>query len=119
MNSNNTAHEQRWCDAVRQCGCIITNSEQVQIHHIWGSKFKHNKIHVGNYAVLALNPELHDVSSNHELNVTHHKKAFHEAYGSNARLFEKTLYKVAEKFGNEVIPPSHVIESILDWGKAH
>ena len=119
MNSKNNRHEQLWCDAVRECGCIITGNTQVQLHHIWGSKFKHNKIHIGNYAVLALSPELHDVSSNHVHNVTHNKNAFHFEFGSNAELFQKTIILVAENFNAGVQPPQKVIESILDWGEFH
>ena len=109
-----TAHAKRWQQAVRDAGCIITGSDQIHLHHIWGASFKiGGGIWVGQYAVLSYHHLLH---MNGELNVTDHKKAFHDKYGSNADHFEKTLQLVAENNQATILPPQQVIEAILKWG---
>ena len=115
-NNKPTAHAKRWQQAVRNAGCVITGNSQVQVHHCGGASLRHNKTRIGHYAVLALSPELHDVGSNHPLNVTHHKKAFHAKYGTNAQLFKRTMQLVSENSNADVLPPQDVINAILDWG---
>ena len=111
------AHAKRWQQAVREAGCIITGSSLVHLHHMGGRALRHNKSDIGHYAVLALFFELHDVSSNDPLNVTHHKKAFHREYGSNAKLFKATIDEVLLTNSDDVLPPENIIEAIIDWGK--
>jgi len=40
MNSNPNAEQQRFHNDLRELGCIVTGANQVQIHHIMGSKWK-------------------------------------------------------------------------------
>ena len=81
------AVEKKWLDRVAAHGCVITGQSNIQIHHCRGREAKHNKYHIGRWFVLPLAFELHDVSSNHPLNITHHRKAFVDRYGTEGLLF--------------------------------
>ncbi len=119
-----TAEQQRWHNALSQIGCIATGAQQVQLHHCEGSCFKINKIPVGQWLVLPIHPALHDVSSNHELNVTHHKNAFHARYGSVDVLLMKARKRVLKLDPNATVIPEDILElthkhyepkEISDW----
>ena len=81
------AQEKAWLQRVSEYGCVVTEQSNIQIHHCIGREGKHNKFHIGRWFVLPLAFELHDVSSNNEYNITHHRKAFIEKYGSESELF--------------------------------
>ena len=85
MQSNHppTTKQKRVQQAIRDNGCIIPGFGAMgyQLHHIWGSSAKHNKIWIGQDAVLLLPWELHDVNSDHYLHVAKHPKEFANAYG--------------------------------------
>ena len=82
------AVEKKWLDRVAAHGCVITGNSQCQIHHPIGREGKSNKYHIGRFFCYGLSFELHDVSSNHPFNVTHHRKAFVGTYGKESRRFE-------------------------------
>lgn len=63
--------------------------EGFQLHHVIGRSAKHNKVAIGHEFILPIPFDLHDVNSNHELNVTHHKHSFTNAFGTQRSLFEK------------------------------
>ena len=67
------------------------NEYQFQIHHAVGRTAKHNKIAIGHWFVLPLPIALHDVSSNHAYNVTHHKHAFTERFELQSELFKEMI----------------------------
>ena len=74
-------------------------------HHVLGRAAKHNKIAIGHEFILPVPFELHNVSSNHPLNVTHRKKAFTKEFGKQSELFIKMIrsmdeqgYKVVDVF---------------------
>lgn len=63
------------------------NNDVTQLHHVAGRSYKHNKVAIGHWFVIPLPKPLHDVHSNHELNVTHFKRRFTERYGSQRDLW--------------------------------
>jgi hypothetical protein len=67
-----------------------------QLHHVLGRSAKHNKISIGHEFIIPVPFDLHDVSSNHKLNVTHHKKAFVKAFGKQSELFIKMIRSMDE-----------------------
>ena len=83
-----------------------------QRHHILGKQVK-RKInlvseHVGEYVVIPVPFELHDVSSNNRLNVTHCKNSFEGVIGRQKDIFKDMVncmrsndYEVP--FNNEVV----------------
>lgn len=101
-----------WCDNNIQ---ILYGDEwsnrPIQRHHVLGRSAKHNKVAIGHWFILPVPFELHDVSSNHKLNVTHCKKAFVNEFGSQKKLFEKMCNSM-EIQGYE-IPPNDAYYAIL------
>jgi len=65
-----------------------------QLHHVLGRSAKQNKIAIGHWFILPVPFELHDVSSDHPLNVTHNKKAFTAMYGMQRVLFDSMYYSM-------------------------
>ena len=88
-----------WCENNIQ---ILYGNEWLckpfQLHHVLGRSAKHNKIAIGHWFILPVPFELHDVSSNHIWNVTHHKHAFTDVFGSQCSLFDK-MHLSMEDYG--------------------
>jgi len=83
------AVEKAWLQRVADYTCAVTEQSNIQIHHCVGREGKHNKYHIGRWFVLPLAFDLHDVSSNNEYNITHHRKAFIEKYGLESDIFSE------------------------------
>ena len=90
------------------------NGSPFQRHHVKGRTYKQNKVHIGDYFILPVPFDLHDVSSNHPLNVTHHKHAFTGVFGKQSDLFADMVY-LMELEGYE-IPPIDVMNAIRGTG---
>jgi hypothetical protein len=107
--------EKAWLERVRSFGCVITRDPAVLIHHCVGREGKHNKFHIGRVFVLPLCLELHDVHSNHHLNVTHHRKRFIKEFGLESELFMDMCNRLALDaplpFGEDVLG------AIMDTGR--
>lgn len=89
-----------------------------QLHHVLGRSAKHNKVAIGHWFVIPVPVELHDVSSNHDLNVTHHKKAFTKEFGDQRGIFQ-ILYSCMDKWNDFdscdfTIPNREVYNAIMD-----
>lgn len=72
-----------------------------QLHHVLGRSAKHNKVAIGHEFIIPVPVALHDVSSSHPLNVTHHKKAFVDEFGEQCGLFQ-LMYSAMERSGYKV-----------------
>ncbi len=72
----------------KYCGAIP------QLHHVLGCSAKNNKVAIGHEFILPVPFELHDVSSNHSLNVTHHKHNFTYEFGMQRMLFDSMYYSM-------------------------
>ena len=83
-----------------------------QLHHVKGRSFRHNKVAIGHWFVLPVPFELHDVSSNHPLNVTHHKKAFTDEFGMQSELMGE-LVGMMSAMGFYKLPPDEVMDAIM------
>jgi len=83
-----------------------------QIHHVKGRTFKHNKIHIGEYFAIPVPVELHDVHSNNELSVTHHKNAFTAKFGLQRDIW-LSMFELMCAMEVET-PSQEVIDSISD-----
>ena len=83
-----------------------------QLHHVVGRSAKHNKVAIGHEFIIPVPAELHDVSSNHPLNVTHHKKAFVKEFGAQCDLFRVMI----SAMGNEGydVPSMEIYNAIMD-----
>lgn len=79
--------EKSWLNRVAGYGCVITRNTQVQLHHCVGREGKQNKYYIGRLFVLPLEYNLHDIYGNSEFNVSNHKNAFTQKYGSQCDLF--------------------------------
>ena len=75
-----------------------------------GRAAKNNKVSIGHEFILPVPFDLHDVSSNHPLNVTHRKKAFVKEFGSQRDLFF-TMLESMRDYGYE-LPSADVCEAI-------
>ena len=82
----------------------------IQLHHVTGRASKQNKVEIGHWYILAIPKELHDVLSNHSLNVTHRKKAFTERFGFQRELFNVMCESMREQ--GFVIPENEVMVAI-------
>jgi len=83
-----------------------------QLHHVLGRSAKHNKINIGHEFIIPVPFDLHDVSSNHELNVTHHKHAFTDEFGKQGDLFNKMATDMDEQ--GYITPDLEVCYTIKD-----
>ena len=119
-NTQPNAEERRWLKAVAdfhndqsvsylygdEWGCV-----PFQIHHVAGRAYKQNKVHIGHWFILPVPHMLHDVHSNHNLNVTHHRHAFTEYFGLQRYLWRKMVDSMIEQ--GRPGPPIEVVNSVM------
>lgn len=101
-SKNKTAAEKQWHDSIavfsqnsdfclRHFGGYCEDPYAVHIHHVEGAQAKRKVNYVtekiGEWFVLPVPIELHDISSNNNLNVTTNKKRFENVFGQ-----QKTLW---------------------------
>ena len=118
--SNPTASQVRWREYVRGLGCCVSQEDwKVQIHHVVGRSAKVKGVgNIGHWYVLPLAWQYHDVASNDKLNVTHHKNAFEEQFGTQSELFNQVFNTLIHKAkGSSSIdagdfPPENVLNAI-------
>ena len=88
------------------------NSSPFQIHHVCGRAYKQNKVKIGNWFILCVPISLHDVHSNHPLNVTHWRHRFTDDFGLQRDLW----LKMVEKMRSECVEcsfPAHEVERAI------
>jgi hypothetical protein len=73
------------------------HGEPIQCHHVAGRTYKHNKVHIGHWFILPIPFDLHDVSSNHELNVTHWRNRFTGVFGVQRGLWSQMIMKMTQE----------------------
>ena len=83
-----------------------------QLHHVLGRSAKHNKTPIGHEFIIPVPFELHDVSSNHALNVTHNKKAFIATFDKQSFIFA-SMFDLMSEHGYSV-PSDKVYNAIMD-----
>lgn len=116
---NPSAEQKRWISNVAQWGAencgevygLHFHHQPIQVHHVCGRSYKQNKIPIGHWFILPIPFELHDVSSNHNYNVTHHRHNFTAVYGMQRELFLNMVNAMGGAF--EVNPPQSVLDAIM------
>lgn len=98
MNGNPSNEQQRFHDELRQICCIVTGSSQVEIHHIFGSKWKAKGFKKpGEWLVMPLHHDVHvDIDS--------------YDFDAERELFLKTLRTYIHCYGKLPPIPSKLIE---------
>ena len=104
----------QWLSIVADHGPLI-HGAGMQIHHVCGRTYKHNKVLIGPWFIIPLPFELHDVSSNHPQNVTHYKHRFTDGYGLQSELFAEMVERLRDR-GIEV-PDQEILDAIKDTRK--
>tara|TARA_R110000803_G_scaffold65204_1_gene126347 strand:+ start:432 stop:782 length:351 start_codon:yes stop_codon:yes gene_type:complete len=105
------AAEKAWLTRVANYGCVVTQQSNIQLHHCVGREGKQSKLYIGRWFVLPLAFELHDVSSNHPWNITHHRKTFVEAYAPESWLFSDMCVAM----GADTLPfEDEVLQAIME-----
>ena len=66
----------------------------LQCHHVCGRTYKQNKVHIGHYFIICVPFELHDVSSNSPVNVTHFRHRFTDKFGFQRGLWAKMVERL-------------------------
>ena len=117
-----TIAQKRWVNDVaewfREIGFndFCLDGYNFQIHHCGGRKLKHNKVAIGHWFILPLPFELHDVSSNSPVCVTHHKHAFTDMFGLQSELFKEMIESMVDH-GATLPFGQDVIDAIMDTRK--
>jgi len=112
------AAEKRWLEAVAdfatEYGDAVLFQHAYQIHHICGRAYVQDRVHIGHYFISAYPTHLHDVSSNHEHNVTHYRKAFVQKYGTERGIFEIMVERMRNKqfCDKSIFPPEEALKAI-------
>lgn len=83
-----------------------------QLHHVLGRSAKHNKVAIGHWFIIPVPFELHDVNSNNNYNVTHHKNRFTDKYGKQTFLFNDMVNDM--RMDMYQLPPTEVLNAIMD-----
>jgi len=83
-----------------------------QRHHVTGKSSKQNKVPIGHWFILPVPFRLHDVNSNHELNVTHRKKSFTAKFGMQRDLFANMYHSMMEQ--GYSVPSVEVFNEIMN-----
>ena len=82
-------------ELIRSFGCIITGADNdIQIHHVKGRKYKHNKQLIGPYYVFPLHESLHLRDAEHPKAFHKGKHAFYEEFGSRQYLWTKVYLQL-------------------------
>jgi len=84
----------------------------MQRHHVLGRTARHNKVYIGHEFIIPVPFSLHDVSSNHPLNVTYHKHSFTDEFGLQSELFIKMYHSMQEE--GYTVPSEDVFNAIMD-----
>ena len=86
-----------WEELVRSTGCCVTGATNgVQIHHVKGRTYKHNKVHIGGVYILPLHESVHMVTGSHPNAYHKNKHGFIEEFGLPSFLWVEVLRRVEE-----------------------
>lgn len=83
-----------------------------EVHHMYGSTFKHNKILIGHLACIPLHYDFHRGKYGiHTIG----SKAWVEAHDRQAVFFEKEVYEFQKEFDLQL--PDQEVWTIMDYGR--
>jgi len=97
-----------WCRDIGFDDRALNAPYDFQLHHVVGRKGKHNKVAIGEWFIIPLPTRLHTVGSGSELNVTHYRNRFTDAFGLQSELFKEMIESMAKcgitlPFGPDII----------------
>ena len=84
-----------------------------QIHHSVGRKGKHNKFEIGEWFILPIEFQYHDVSSNNPFNITHWRKRYCIEFGNERDQFAAMCAVIKGEDG-ELPFSDDVYQAIMD-----
>jgi len=90
----------------------VYSGYNIQLHHVVGRSYKQNKVHIGHDFILPVPVVLHDVNSNHRLNVTHFRKRFTDAFGYQRDLYSKMITSMRDTGYDENLPSDEILAAI-------
>lgn len=109
-----TKAQKDWLSTLADYGCVVSRERQpIQLHHVMGRTYKHNKVLIGPWYVLPLAFRYHDVSSDNPFNVTHYRKKFAIEKGYQRDLFRKMCLDMIE-LGVTIPFDQDVMDAIMD-----
>lgn len=101
--------EERWRESVREQGCVLTGSPDAVIHHCVGRTAIHNKVDIGHWWILPLDPYVHSWIHEQGKLRKHLEKM----------MFELVLHEVISSrvatLSRVDLPPEEVIDAIFDY----
>lgn len=108
------AQSSPWLRAVYCMHC--KNCEQFQIDHLLGAKAKRKvnfeTVKVGEFVIMPIPIELHDITSNHPLNRTLRPPAFRKVFGHELSLWNQMLAEM-ENQGYELPFSKELIDAVV------
>ena len=93
-------------EMVRGMGCVITGANNdVEVHHVKGRTYKHNKTLIGNVYMLPLHKDYHMVTGSHPNAYHKNKNGFIDEFGDPRELFEKfvLVYLIVEHQDKNIV----------------
>ena len=84
-----------------------------ELHHVLGRSAKHNKVAIGNWFIIPVPFELHNVMSDHPDNVTHFKHNFTKRFGYQRNIFDEIRNGIQVLRGKPV-PSEEIYNAIMD-----
>lgn len=94
---------------------IVKDPYNFQIDHIIGAQAKRKvngvSVKVGEWAVMPIPAELHDISSNHRLNRTLQPAAYRAAFGHEKYIWQRFHESIKREMGTPITP--EMVEAIL------
>ena len=96
-------------------GPVVKGAGQVQFHHVKGRTYMHNKVHIGEWFILPLPWEYHDVHSNSGLCVTHFPKNFVAEFGKQSELWKPMVDEIRGYY-RQLPFDQDVIDAVMDTG---
>lgn len=97
--------EERWRESVREQGCVLTGSPDAVIHHCVGRTAIHNKVDIGHWWILPLDPYVHSWIHEQGRLRKHLEKV----------LFQKVLTSAHFSSRSNAYPLPEVVEAIFDY----
>ena len=91
--------------------CCIDGTWGAEVHHMYGSTFKNNKVLIGHWACIPLSENLHRGPAGFHTN----KSEWLQWNGPQSRLWLSEYTEYVEETDNEC--PSEVFASIMAWGR--
>ncbi len=98
------AQEKSWLERIAryadEYGAFpLSDKYNYQMHHIRGRTYKHNKVHIGRWAVIPIMARFHDVNSNNSWNVTHWPKRYEIEFGRQRDQFYAMCMVIKDEDG--------------------